>query len=229
MLDRDGLMRYFSVDKEGQEKYIHDSPLYARVFKKYEDLGLFSQVTYVEVLGILDMEIDGVHYGLNIPAKIRMWPTHVDYEELDGTPYIKMTFFKGDIFRLTNRIIKDSSLPEKYYKLFVFEGARYPWMTVNNAPRIFDNTHLNNFGTPNLHKVLYSLKFSEVTYAGETNTLFRNSDLKGPARVYGLKELRKTAKQWLTKTSGSYLRDTKKAALVTTHETSSELEDMLRM
>jgi len=228
-LNRVGLNKLFVTQKDGSEVYKNKSPLYVRALRKYEDNGLFTRGSYVEVLAILDLELDGEHYGLNLSSKIRMMPSHIDYDELDGQDYIKMTFFDGDTFRTSKMVIKDNNITEKYYKLFVFEGARYPWMTVNNAPRIFDNTHLNNFSTPSMHKVLYDLDFSELTYAGTTNQLYRNSDRKLPPTVYGIKELRMTAKQWITKTGGSYIKDTMKNALITEHTQNSDLEDILRM
>ena len=225
MSSKNALKAYFST-KDGKTIYTHTSPLLVRVFTRYEDMGVYRVDEHVYMLGIFDMEIDGKHYGMNIPGQIKLSPSTIHKED----DYYVLTFNKGDEFIMSNHMVKENFIPYLMFKMFVVDGRRYPFMNNTNITRIFDYLSYTGLNISAVHPVYYGAFFSELHRSDtDINKRYRHTDLKGGIRILGMKDVKITASKLTTKLSGSYAKETLKAALTQAHSQNSEIEDILRM
>ena len=225
-LNREQLNRLFI--KDGDSIIFNGNECVVTIHKRYENFGLVSIDDGVNTLAIFNMNIDGEDYGYILPAVVKMKPSLIE-EIKDTEELYKLTFKKGDIFFVTTTVVKRTDLIFAIFKIFVFFGLRYPFMTENNVSRIFDNFSFTGFNMDYTDSAISSAMFSEL-YRNPDNIqeLNRLSGNVNKGKAIGLKNISLTASKLTTKLSGSYLKENLTAAVIQTHTQESEIENLLR-
>lgn len=226
-LNREQLDKLFTKDND--KVIFNGTSCIVTINKRYETFGLFSVIeSGINTLAIFNMHIDGEDYGYILPAVVNMKPSLIEEEKSEEEVY-KLTFNKGDTFFETITVVKRTDLIFAIFKMFVFFGIRYPFMTENNVSRIFDNFNFTGFNMDYTDSAISSAMFSEL-YRNPDNIqeLNRLSGNVKKGKAIGLKNISLTASKLTTKLSGSYLKENLTAAVIQTHTQESEIENLLR-
>lgn len=223
-MNREELGKYFTKDANGSVIFTGEECT-VTITKKYENFGALNVDSGITTLGIFNLNINGADYGYILPAMIRMNPNH--YEEVNDE-YI-LTFKKGDVFFQTCTLVKRTDLVFCIFKIFVFFGYRYKFMTENNISRLFDNFDMTGFDMSYTYSSVISAMFSEL-YRNPENLqeLNRHAETRQKGTAIGLKNVSLTATNLTTKLSGSYLKENMTSAVIQEHTQESEIENLLR-
>lgn len=214
--------------ENGHVIYIGKKPLVASVFEKYETSGLLIIEDNVTTLGIMNLNYDKKDFLFSVPGRITMSPSIIALRKTNDVSYYDFTFEAGNIFIKDEIIVKENYIPYEIFRMFCFEGARYPCLTPNNVSRLFDSLYMTGFNVT-VPVGIKSGMFSELHRSSIDNTiLYRNTDMSAPPTVLGSKDVHLTASKFITKISGSYLKSTLESALVNKNKQPSYIENLLR-
>ena len=227
-MNRERLKNLFIKEKDNSVRFIGEE-LIVNINKKYENFGAFNIDDGINTLAIFNMKIDNEDYGYILPAVIKMFPSNIEEEKKGKEEEYKLTFKKNDIFIKSTVVVKRTDLIFAIFKMFVFFGIRYDFMTENNISRVFDNFGMTGFNMSYTDSSISSAIFSELyrnpKNIQELNRLVDNVE-KGIA--IGLKNISLTASKLTTKLAGSYLKENLTAAVIQEHTQESEIENLLR-
>lgn len=228
-LNRAQLKALFTKNEKGEVIFIGDSELIVNINKRYETFAALSIEQEVTTMGYFEIVYKGERYGYNLPAMITMHPSLIEEEAVGTETEVKLTFVKGDVFIKACISVKRSDLVFAIFKMFVFFGIRYRFMTANNISRTFDHLHLTGFKTSYLYSSIVGAMYSELYRASDQiQLLHRLTDQTKPGVWFGMKNVTLTARTLMTKLAGSYLRDNINSALVNPSTQESQLEQLLR-
>lgn len=227
-LNREQLNRYFVKNQDKTVTFIGDECI-VTVCGKFETFGALSLEDGFNTLGVFNINYKGEDYGFNLPALVKMRPSSIEEGEENGEKIYKLVFKKGDTFLQSTIVVKTADFVYTLFKIFVFFGFRYKFMTENNISRSTDNYYLTGFNMDYTYSSILSAMFSEF-YRNPDNiqVLNRLTEQDKPGRAIGLKNITLTASKLTTKLAGSYLKENLTAAVIQEHTQESEIENLLR-
>lgn len=207
-----------------------ENDIIVHISKRYENFAALNIELGVTTMGIFNIRYKGEDYGYNLPAMINMSPTLIEDDEINGEEYYKLTFKKDDVFINTLSLVQRTDLVFAIFKLFVFFGVRYPYMTPTNISRLFDVFYLTGFNMQYTDSAVPAAMFSELTRSSvmDIQSLHRHNPKSAKGYPVGMKNIAATASKLTTKLAGSYLKDTLTSALVNQNTQESEIENLLR-
>ena len=149
MVDKALLGKFQQANSSSPVIFTGDKCVVNILQKLEETYGCVSVTDTVTTLGVFDMEVDGVQSGMFLVGRIEMHPSDVARVTIDNTPYIQLTFKKGDTFIKTTNIVIEEKLA------FIAENTEVQWdkMEANK-----DGT----FGKSNVNKYIASLQMQYV-------------------------------------------------------------------
>lgn len=199
------------------------------ILQKLEMYGCLSIADHVTTLGVFDMVADGIESGCFLVARIKMNPSEVENVTIDGVQYVKLTFYKGDVFMQTNKVIVEDKLAFYVWKEFINSANVLKSMTYAEQATIFDKIRQTSGVTFMCDHVVYEAIFSHLSRSTDDMTLpYRNTDMKGDFRRISLRDVAHAARSTSARIIGSYFALGVNASLDNPADAASPIEDLLR-
>lgn len=218
---------YFERLKNGSTIFKGDK-LEVRVPVRYRQYGLLEVTQHVETLGLMDLIInDEYQCTLNILAKLTMCPSESVEKNIDDTPYLVMTFEKGDTFILFQDVLKDSDIIYCIYVEYIDRGHRLYTVGYDDMPKLFRKAkELTGKSVDGL-----TMEFMIAHIARNPKNTFeqyRYTDLKSDPVLIYLRSINLSPTSTSTRMMGAYEDDGITSSLNTVVEKRQPFEDILR-
>lgn len=229
MVKPEVLAKFQQKDDASPVIFTGDTCVVTILQKLEETYGCVSISDTVMTLGVFDMEVDGVTSGMFLVGRIEMCPSEVARIVIDNTPYIQLTFHKGDVFMKSTNIVVEAKLAFYVWLEYIKFAHTLKAMTYEEQATMFDKIRLSTGTTFPVDHSVYEAIFAHLSRAQDDFTIpYRNTDMKQDFRRIQLSDVTHAAKSSSAKIIGAYNSDGINSALVNPNETNSQIEDLLR-
>lgn len=196
----------------------------------YETYGMLRMDAMVDTLGILRCEINGTSYfNLMLLAIIRMAPSSIDTETIDGDPYVVLSFVKGDTFISHTRIVKSADVLYNIYVMTIALGKMPKFIAYEHIHRLFDQAKLTTGVDLGIQKSAFSMILSHIYRTNADPSVgYRYSDMKEDPVVVALHMIAYSPDSNLAKIMGSYMGEGLTSATVSSKTSRMEVEEVFR-
>lgn len=198
---------------------------------RYEGSGCLVVEEEIMTLGIFEYSTNGgPGKGYVLPALITMVPSDTEtVRGSDDEPYIKATFYKGDVFMKSTGIVRIPFLSYVLFYLFYFLG-KVPWfIEYESLATLFDTVakiHGINFG---INRVGFSMVAAMLARDSKDPSIpYRHTAMKRPPIYIPLRSSYALANSVMAKLSGGYMNDAILDAMVNANDVPSDTEELLR-
>jgi hypothetical protein len=223
------LEKLFVRDPKDKSVRFMGKEMTAYIPKRYINLGQLAIADKVTTLGIFTMVVDGEKCGFQLPASIVTDPSDISEVTFDGVPCVALTFKHGDLFMLTTDVVQDASLGYVLWKEFMSLGNIPSYVTYDGMFDFFDDlAEITGRGINVNHSIL-EMVYAQVFRDSEERTkLYRNTDMKKPPVMIGVRDVAYGATSTHARVFGSYANQGMNAALLNPNSKNSDLEDIYR-
>ena len=175
------------------------------------------------------MEVDGLQSGMFLVGRIEMCPSEVSRITIGTTPYIQLTFKKGDVFMKSTNIVVEAKLAFYVWLEYIKFAHTLKAMSYEEQATLFDRIRLSTGTTFPVDHSVYEAIFAHQSRAEDDFTIpYRNTDMKKDFRRIQLSDVTHAAKSSSARIIGAYNKDGINAALVSPNDSNSHIEDLLR-
>jgi len=199
------------------------------ILKKFENYQLLKVTEVVNTIGVFDMVVDGKETGMFLVGRITMEPTDVRNFKIDNTDYIQLTFYKGDVFMQSSRIVVDEKLAFYVWLEYIKYSNVLKAMTYEDQAAIFDRMRMSSGITFPVDHSVYEAIFAHLSRDKNDFTIpYRNTEMKEEFRRIKLSDVAHAARSTSSRIIGAYFKEGLNAALDNPSKTNSMIEDLLR-
>ena len=192
----------------------------------YECVSVTDTVT---TIGVFDMEVDGIQSGMFLVGRIEMCPSDVARVTIDNTPYIQLTFKKGDTFIKTTNIVIEAKLAFIIWVEYIKFAHTLKAMSYADQAAMFDKMRLSTGITFPVDHSVYEAIFAHLSRDANDFTIpYRNTPMKDDFRRIQLNDVAHAARSTSARIIGAYNKEGINAALDNPNDAHSEIEDLLR-
>ncbi len=228
------------VDPKVLSKFKQDTPKSPVIFtgdlcvvtilQKFEDTyDCVSVKDTVTTLGVFDMVVDGIQSGMFLIGRIEMVPSSVDRVTIDNTPYIQLTFKKGDTFIKTTEMVVEESLAFIVWLEYIKFAHTLKAMSYEDQATMFDRMRLSAGVTFPVDHSVFETIFAHLSRDKDDFTIpYRNTDMTKDFRRIQLSDVTHAARSTSSRIIGAYNKDGINASLDNTNDSHSPIEDLLR-
>ena len=228
------------VDPKVLSKFKQDTPKSPVIFtgdlcvvtilQKFEDTyDCVSVKDTVTTLGVFDMVVDGIQSGMFLIGRIEMVPSSVDRVTIDNTPYIQLTFKKGDTFIKTTEMVVEESLAFIVWLEYIKFAHTLKAMSYEDQATMFDRMRLSAGVTFPVDHSVFETIFAHLSRDKDDFTIpYRNTDMTKDFRRIQLSDVTHAARSTSSRIIGAYNKDGINASLDKTNDSHSPIEDLLR-
>lgn len=183
----------------------------------------------VTTIGVFDMEVDGIQSGMFLIGRIEMVPSQVDRVVIDNTPYIQLTFKKGDVFMRTTNIVVEEKLAFIVWLEYIKFAHTLKAMSYEDQASMFDRMRMSAGITFPVDHSVFEVIFAHLSRDKNDFTIpYRNTDMKDDFRRIQLNDVAHAARSTSSRIIGAYNKDGINAALDNPSDAHSTIEDLLR-
>lgn len=221
------ISKYFEKQKDGSLVFIGNT-LEARVPIRYKQYGLLDVAQNVESLGLMDLIFDDeACCVLNILAKIVLCPSDTQEKTIDDTPYLVMTFTKGDTFILSQDVLMNTDVLYCIYVEYITLGHRLYSVGYNDIARILDRS--KEFTGKSIDRLVIEFMVAHIGRNPKDRfQQYRYTDLKDDPLLIYLKSINLSPTSTSTRMMGAYDEDGLTSSLNTVVEQRQKFEDIIR-
>jgi len=201
------------------------------ILQKFEDTyGCVSVSDTVTTIGVFDMLVDGIQSGMFLCGRIEMCPSEVSrITDEDGTPYIQLTFKKGDTFIKSLNVVVEAKLAFYIWLEYIKFAHVLKAMTYEEQATMFDKLRITVGITFPVDHSVFEAVFAHLSRSADDIAVpYRNTDMKKPFTRIKLSDVAHAASSTSARIIGSYDKMGINSALVRPPEKSSDIEDLLR-
>lgn len=229
MVNPEVLKKFQQENEESPVIFTGDTCVVTILQKLEETYGCVSVSDTVTTLGVFDMEVDGMLSGMFLVGRIEMCPSDVSRITIGTTPYIQLTFKKGDVFMKSTNIVVEAKLAFFVWLEYIKFAHTLKAMTYEDQAALFDKIRLSTGTTFPVDHSVYEAIFAHLSRAEDDFTIpYRNTDMKKDFRRIQLSDVTHAAKSSSARIIGAYNKDGINAALVSPNDSNSHIEDLLR-
>ena len=229
MVNPEVLKKFQQENEESPVIFTGDTCVVTILQKLEETYGCGSVSDTVTTLGVFDMEVDGMLSGMFLVGRIEMCPSDVSRITIGTTPYIQLTFKKGDVFMKSTNIVVEAKLAFFVWLEYIKFAHTLKAMTYEDQAALFDKIRLSTGTTFPVDHSVYEAIFAHLSRAEDDFTIpYRNTDMKKDFRRIQLSDVTHAAKSSSARIIGAYNKDGINAALVSPNDSNSHIEDLLR-
>lgn len=199
------------------------------ILKKFENYDCLSVAENVTTIGVFDMEVDGIQSGMCLIGRITMEPSDVRVISVDNVNYVQLTFYKGDVFMKTSKVVVEDKLAFYVWIEYIKYSNSLKAMSYEDQSAIFDKMRQTAGMTFPCDHSVYEAIFAHLSRAQNDFTIpYRNTDMKGEFRRIKLSDVAHASRSTSSRIIGSYFKEGLNAALDNPNKTNSVIEDLLR-
>ena len=229
MVNPEVLKKFQQENEESPVIFTGDTCVVTILQKLEETYGCVSVSDTVTTLGVFDMEVDGMLSGMFLVGRIEMCPSDVSRITIGTTPYIQLTFKKGDVFMKSTNIVVEAKLAFFVWLEYIKFAHTLKAMTYEDQAALFDKIRLSTGTTFPVDHSVYEAIFAHLSRAEDDFTIpYRNTDMKKDFRRIQLSDVTHAAKSSSARIIGAYNKDGINAALVSPNDSNRHIEDLLR-
>lgn len=230
MVDPKVLSKFQQKSPSSPVIFTGDSCVVRILQKLEENYGCVSIKETVTTLGVFDMVVDGIQSGMFLVGRIEMCPSEVErVTDEDGTPYIQLTFKKGDVFMKTTNIVVEEKLAFYVWLEFIKFAHTLKAMTYEDQAAMFDKIRMSAGISFPVDHVVYETIFAHLSRDQKDFTVpYRNTDMRQDFRRIQLNDVAHAARSTSSRIIGAYNKDGINAALDNPNDAHSHIEDLLR-
>ena len=229
MVNPEVLKKFQQTNEESPVIFTGDTCVVTILQKLEETYGCVSVSDTVTTLGVFDMEVDGLQSGMFLVGRIEMCPSEVSRITIGTTPYIQLTFKKGDVFMKSTNIVVEAKLAFYVWLEYIKFAHTLKAMSYEEQATLFDRIRLSTGTTFPVDHSVYEAIFAHLSRAEDDFTIpYRNTDMKKDFRRIQLSDVTHAAKSSSARIIGAYNKDGINAALVSPNDSNSHIEDLLR-
>jgi hypothetical protein len=223
------ILKKFSQKDDSSPVIFTGDKCVVTILQKLEMYGCLSVQDVVTTLGVFDMEVDGIETGCFVVARVKMVPSEVENVTIDGTQYVRLTFYKGDVFMQTTQFVVEDKLAFYVWKEFINSANVLKAMSYTDQATIFDRMRASAGITFPVDHVVFESIFAHLSRSTQDLTLpYRNTDMKDDFRRISLSDVAHAARSTSARIIGAYFTDGLNASLDHPSDSSSRVEDLLR-
>ena len=222
---------YVSYNKDTSVTWIHPKPCRVWITKHYNCYNALSVGHTLKTIGFFEFQVDGEteSHGMCIAGQVEMIPSEINEVVHDGDECLEAVFNKGDVFLVTNNIIKNAVIAYYIFSEFVECGRIPKYVSYEQSAKLFVNFKEHAGTKLKCNHVVWELVFAHMArQANDTTKAYRLSDMKQPPSFLKLSDVPHATATLTGKLMGGYLNDSINVALINQNDQHSELEDILR-
>lgn len=231
MIHKNPLSHYLKKDKSGGAYILDAKSAYVLIPQRYAIHDLLAFEENVRALGVCEIQIEGepIPYNLYLPSILHMAPSSVSQRNVDDVAYFVLEFKKGDVFLMSDVLLKQDFVISKIFIEFIRNGNLPKFMTYDQMAMMFDVAQQTCGVTlPVPHAIIEMIMAHCCRDADNLNVKYRYSDKKKPPVFLGLRDVTNVRDSTTSKIIGSYLLEGINSGIVNQAEHRSETEDLLR-
>ena len=199
------------------------------ILQKFENYQTLSVTEVVNTIGVFDMEVDGKQTGMFLVGRITMEPTDVKNVVIDNVPYVQLTFYKGDVFMRSTKVVVEDKLSFYVWLEYIKYSNTLKAMSYEDQATIFDKIRISCGQTFPVDHSVYETIFAHLSRSAKDFTIpFRNTDMKEDFRRIKLSDVAHAARSTTARIVGAYFKAGINAALDNPNDLNSKIEDLLR-
>ena len=229
MVDPQVLAKFQQKDESSPVIFTGDHCVVTILQKLEETYGCVSIAEHVETIGVFDMVVDGIQSGMFLVGRIEMHPSEVNRIVIDNTPYIELTFKKGDVFMKSTNIVVEDKLSFYVWLEYIKFAHTLKAMTYEDQASMFDRMRMSSGREFPVDHSVYETIFAHLSRSKDDFTVpYRNTDMKDDFRRIQLSDVTHAARSTSSRIIGAYSKDGINAALVNPNDAPSKIENLLR-
>ena len=143
MVDPQVLAKFQQKDESSPVIFTGDSCVVTILQKLEETYGCVSVGEHVETIGVFDMVVDGIQSGMFLVGRIEMHPSEVNRIVIGNTPYIELTFRKGDVFMKSTNIVVEDKLAFYVWLEYIKFAHTLKAMSYEDQATMFDRMRMS--------------------------------------------------------------------------------------
>lgn len=200
------------------------------ILQKFEEYDCLNVAENVTTLGVFDMEVDGKQTGMFLVGRITMEPTDVTEITIDSTKYVQLTFYRGDVFMRSTKIVVEDKLAFYVWLEYIKYSHTLKAMAYEDQAAIFDKIRQSSGMEFPVDHSVYEVVFAHLSRANNDFTIpYRNTDMKDDNfRRIKLSDVAHAARSTSSRMIGAYFKDGLNASLDNPNDMNSTIEDLLR-
>lgn len=221
------LNRILNKDKNRLVCMVDNITVYiSRNFEKYKMLTIGDDVS---ALAIFEIVVGNESRGFFLPAAVKMKPSVVSFETVDGTDFVKCEFHKGDTFIDDTTVVQNANIAYIVFEEFI-DGARIPkFMRYDNLAFIFDIIkRITGSSIPAEHAAFEMIYAYLSRNPKNVREMWRLTNMNGSPKYFKLKDVPHVAVSTTSKLISAYLNDSIASSMVNASEDNSDIEELLR-
>lgn len=221
------LNRVLKKEKNGLICANDDITIYiSRHFEKYKMLSVGDDVS---ALAIFEITIGKESRGFFLPAIVRMKPSNVRFENVNGDEFLCCEFKKGDTFIADTDVVQNPNIAYVVFEEFI-DGGRIPkFMRYDDLAFMFDVVKRITSSTIPAEHAAFEMIYAYLSRNPKNfREMWRLTQMAGNPQYFKLKDVPHVAVSTSSKLISAYLRDSIASSMVNASEDSSDIEELLR-
>lgn len=201
------------------------------ISKIYEKHKLIDIGKTVKSVGIFEYRIGDTDkfHGFFFPAMIEMVPSEIDFIKEGNEEKIKLTFYKGDTFMTTCKVVKNEQLAYICFASYFEDGKMPSWIPYDQRSFIFDTLkQITGIHFPVDHTAFEVIVAHLTRCKHDIFKEFRFAGKNELPHQLKLKDVAHASTSFTARSIGGYLADSINVMLTHKNDQSSDIEDLLR-
>lgn len=227
------LDEHMTFEKDGKVRYMGSDDIHILIPKTYESLQLLSVSDIVRTLGIFEIWKEPLKEGHSeffLPGVIEMQPSHIAFKVVGGDEFVHCVFKKGDVFLLSNKVVKNEFIAYALFSMYLEKGKIPPIITYDKQTWMFDIVAaITGSKVSKFNHAIFEMIYSHLCrLASDIKTQYRYSDRSQPYIRLKLSDLPNNTTSLTAKLESGFLASSINVALTNENTHESKIEDLLR-
>jgi len=228
------LDEYMKTEPDGKIRYMGSDEIHILIPKTYEALQLLTVTETVRTLGIFEIwknPLREEHKEFFLPGVIEMQPSDIVFTTIGGDEFVHCTFRKGDVFLMSNKVVKNEFIAYALFSMYLEKGKIPPIITYDKETWMFDIVAaITGSKVSKFNHAIFEMIYSHLCRcANDVHTQYRYAE--NPDTPYvrlKLSDLPNVTTSLTAKLESGYLAASINAALTHENENESKIEELLR-
>ena len=225
-----GITRFFKQDEEKGTEYFIGDKLEIFISKRYENHRCINIGNTLSTIAVFDMIVnDKYEDALFATCIVEMEPSLIEEMTIDGSEFIKATFFNGDVFIKNINVQQIQELGFVIFYEVITQANRSKHLDYRKIVKIFDvltDVAGINF---NISRSTFEMICAHLHRNPEKlSEFYRQTLMDKPAAIIAFRDIAHGAVTTTGKMIGNYFTDSIRSAMVNPSDDSSELENIMR-
>lgn len=221
--------KFFSENTKGQIIFEGDllEVYIPEIYNKHNCLVVGDEI---ETLAIFDMKINSkIDSGYLAPCKMKMLPDHFDWVNVEDQKMLKVVFKKGNVFFKSLEYLQEDTLAYTVFLEMINNGRIPNFLSYEDQAELLDIiTEVTGMRFPSSHTVHEIIPAFLNRHPEDISIQHRLTDLKLKPITVPMKNVVELTQSFTASSIGGYAEDSLTKSLITSYDSPSLIEEILR-